>query len=156
MFKTYKLKQPANRHARIGAFYSALLPVIIGLMLLGGTAGSALNLEKALLLPISIGLIFGTPIVAWLCQDAITRQQRLDYGKLLEIALYRATVLQLIFGTLCIVYLYNNTNYNMFEFKSLISAFLVVHSALWFVITLPLSLVCSVIFKLTAMRPTYS
>lgn len=156
MFRTYKLKQPANRHARIGAFYSALLPVVIGLMLLGGTAGSALNLEKAFLLPISIGLIFGTPIVAWLCQDAIARQERLDYWKLLEISLMRATLLQLIFGTLCIVFLYNNGSYSLFEFKSLMSAVLAVHTVLWGVITLPLSLACTVIFKLTALRPTYS
>jgi len=156
MFRTYKLKKPANRYARIGAFYSALLPVMIGLMLLGGSSGNVLNMEKAILLPLSISLIFGTPVVAWLSQEAIARQSRLDYWKLLEISLVRATILQLIFGTLCIVYLYNNSSFSLFEFKSLISAFLTVHTVLWGLITLPLSLACVVIFKLTALRPTYS
>lgn len=153
MFKSYMLKKPANRHARIGAFYATLFPVTIGLLLLGGTAGD-LRPERALVVPISIALIFGTPIVAWLSQSAIAKQSRLDYWKLLEITILRATILQLIFGSLCILYLYNSTH-NLFEFKSLFSAFLSVHTILWFLMTMPLSLVCVVIFKLTALRPIY-
>lgn len=154
MFKNYTLKKPANRHARIGAFYAALLPVIIGLMLLGGMSSSGLNIEKALILPVAIALIFGTPVVAWLFQDAISKQTRIDYWKLIEIALIRASILQLIFGSICIVYIYNSS-LNLFEFQSLFSAFISVHSILWVIITLPLTLVCSVIFKITALRPLY-
>ena len=153
MFKSYMLKKPANRHARIGAFYATLFPVTIGLLLLGGTVGD-LRPERALVVPIAIALIFGTPIVAWLSQSAIAKQSRLDYWKLLEITILRATILQLIFGSLCILYLYNSTH-NLFEFKSLFSAFLSVHTILWFLMTMPLSLVCVVIFKLTALRPIY-
>lgn len=154
MFRNYTLKKPANRHARIGAFYAALLPVIIGLMLLGGMSSSGLNIEKALILPIAIALIFGTPVVAWLFQDAISKQTRIDYWKLIEIALIRASILQLIFGSICIVYIYNSS-LDLFEFQSLFSAFISVHSILWVIITLPLTLVCSVIFKMTALRPLY-
>ena len=154
MLKSYALKKPANRHARIGAFYAALLPVIIGLLLLGKVIGGDFGMERAIITPISISLVFGTPIVAWLSQDAIAKRNRLDYWKLLEITLTRATILQLIFGSLCIVYLYNST-LNLFEFKSLISAFITGHTMLWFVLTLPLSMVCIVIFKLTALRPIY-
>lgn len=153
MFRSYMLKKPANRHARIGAFYATLFPVTIGLLLLGGTAGDA-SLERVLTIPISIALIFGTPIVAWLSQSAIAKQTRLDYWKLIEITALRATILQLIFGSLCIIYLFNSTH-NLFEFKSLFSAFLSVHTILWFLMTVPLCIVCAVIFKLTALRPIY-
>lgn len=153
MFRSYTLKKPANRHARIGAFYATLFPVTTGLLLLGGTAGDV-SLERLVIIPISIALIFGTPIVAWLAQSAISKHARLDYWKLLEITVLRASILQLIFGSLCIVYLFNSTH-NLFEFKSLFSAFLSVHTILWFLMTVPLSIVCVVIFKLTALRPIY-
>jgi len=153
MFRSYRLKKPADRYARIGAFYATLFPFTIGLLLLGGATGGA-SIERALVLPISISLIFGTPIVAWLSQKVIAKHKKLDYWKLFEITVLRATILQLLFGSLCIVYLYNSTH-NLFEFKSLISAFLTVHTILWFVLTVPLSVVCIVIFKLTALRPVY-
>jgi len=154
MFRNYTLKKPARRYARIGAFYAALLPVVIGLMLLGGLSNSAVNIEKILILPVSMALIFGTPIVAWLSQDAIAKRNNIDYGKLLEIVVLRATILQAVFGSLCIVYIYNYSS-NLFEFKSLISTFLSIHTILWGLVTLPLVLVCSIIFKLTALRPIY-
>lgn len=154
MFRKYTLKKPANRHARIGAFYASLLPVIIGFMLLSAISQQTTSLWQSLNLPIAIALIFGTPIVAWLFQDAVKNLERIDYWKLVEIALFRATILQLIFGTICIVYLYNST-VNLFEFKSLISACLTVHTLLWIVVTMPLTLACSVIFKLSALRPLY-
>lgn len=153
MLRSYKLKKPANRHARIGAFYACLLPITIGLMLLGSYVSTTMDLRNAIILPVSIGLIFGTPIVAWLSQDAVTRREYLDYWNLLEIAILRATLLQLVFGTICIVYLYQSVN--LFEFKSLISAGLTVHTILWVVVTLPVTLACCVIFKMTALRPIY-
>jgi len=147
MFREYKLKKPAVRSARIGAFYACLLPMMIGLMLLGGYTGRTLDLDEALIIPIAISLIFGTPIVAWLSQDAILKRNRLDYWNLLEITLLRATLLQLGFGTICIIYVYNS-DINLFEFKSLISACLTVHTILWGIVTLPLTMACCVMFKL--------
>jgi len=91
---------------------------------------------------------------AWLSQDAIAKRNNIDYGKLLEIVVLRATVLQVVFGSLCIMYIYNYSS-NLFEFKSLISTFLSIHTILWGLVTLPLALVCSIIFKLTALRPIY-
>ena len=153
MFRPYKLKKPAVRHARIGAFYACLLPVTIGLMLLGGHIGATFDLKGALILPVSIGLIFGTPIVAWLSQDAVTRREKLDYWSLIEIAVVRATLLQIIFGTICIIYLHQSVN--IFEFKSLISACLTIHTILWCVVTVPVTMACCVIFKMFALRPIY-
>jgi len=154
MFRKYTLKKPAQRHARIGAFYACLMPMVIGFMLLGGMTGRVLDLHIAISLPIAIALIFGTPIVAWLTQDAVARRDRIDYWKLIEIALLRATVLQLIFGTLCIIYLYQS-GLNLFQFQSLISACVTVHTIIWFLVTLPMTLSCCVIFKLSALRPVY-
>lgn len=153
MLRQYTLKKPAERHARIGAFYACLLPMIIGLMMLGGHIGSTIDLRTAVTLPIAIGLIFGTPIVAWLSQDTLKRREQIDYLNLMEIALLRATILQFLFGTLCIIYLYQSQN--MFEFKSLLSACLTVHTIIWVLVTLPVTLICCVIFKLSALRPIY-
>jgi len=154
MFRKYALKKPARRHARIGAFYAGLLPVIIGFMLLFGAFGEAMGLDRALLLPIAMVFLFGTPIVAWLSQDAIMQRERLDYMSLVEVALTRATIVQLIFGTLYLVYYLKSTS-DMATISYLISTCVAAQVILWFAITLPMTLACSVIFKLSALRPVY-
>jgi len=113
-----------------------------------------MGLDKALMLPIAIIFLFGTPIVAWLSQDAIMRRERLDYMALVEVALVRASIVQLIFGSLYLLYYIKSTN-DMATISYLLMTCITAHVILWFAITLPLTLICSVIFKLSALRPIY-
>ncbi|NNE57112.1 MAG: hypothetical protein HKN36_03305 [Hellea sp.] len=154
MYQKYQLRQPAKRYARIGAFYACLLPVIIGLMFLVGTFGQAFEIDKALNLPISLAFLFGTPIVAWLSQSAITRRKRLDYWNLVEVALLRATIVQIIIGLSYAIF-YTSQAPHLIIFADLLRVSLTAHTILWATITLPLTLICCLIFKHSALRPIY-
>lgn len=154
MYKKYTLKQPAARSGRIGAFYAAILPCLIGLMVLSGVVRQEFDFDKALNLPLALAFIVGTPVCAWLTQDAVRQRPSVTYWEIFEIGLLRATILQTFFGLVFLIY-YGIILGEESTLRDLFSTGLLVQTILWAIVTLPLSMVCAVIFKLSAMRPVY-
>ncbi len=154
MFRKYVLKKPAVRHARIGAFYATLVPVIIGMILLLELARWGLGTAKAINLVIAVNMLFGAPIVALLSQIAISKRQKFDYWGIVEIALLRATIVQVGFGALYLLF-YTLKTQDMASFTQVLTTSIIAHPVLWFTITLPLTLICALIFRLSAMRRVY-
>jgi len=154
MYRRYTLKQPAARHARIGAFYAGILPVMIGFVVLSSSIGQEFSLDKTLNIPLAMAFILGTPTTAWLMQDAVKQRQRLTYWDVFEIMVIRATIVQLVFSLAFLIYFVFFTPFTL-SFSKILSTGLTVQTIMWVVITLPLALVCAVIFKLSALRPIY-
>jgi len=142
------------RHARIGAFYSAILPIIIGLLVSMGLAEQEFNIDKAFNLPLTLAFIFGTPIAAWLTQDELMKRPKVTYWDIIEIGLIRATIIQAAFGIIFLIYYLLHTQ-NVGALGTLLSMGLALQAIFWVLITLPLTIVCAVVFKLSAMRPVY-
>jgi len=154
MYKKYTLKQPATRSGIIGAFYVAIIPVVMGLIVLSGFAKQEFDYDQALHLPLAVAFIFGTPVVAWLTQDAVKSRGAVTYWDIFEIGLTRATILQTFFGIVFLIF-YVTLATDKVPVSQMFSTGLMMQTILWGVVTLPLSLVCAVIFKLSAMRPVY-
>jgi len=154
MYPEYQIRQPAKRYARIGVFYACLVPVIIGLMVLVGTFGLILNFDQSLNFAVAIAFLVGTPIVAWLSQQAIAHRQKLNYRSLVEVALMRASIVQIIFGFGYMIYFTSRSPITI-PFVELLGLSLTIYAIVWGTITLPLTLICCLIFKHSALRPIY-
>ena len=154
MFRKYTLKQPAQRHARIGAFYAALPPVIIGMICFINLFGRGVENSHPALLPTAIALVVGAPLVTIITQILITKRDKLDYWGIVEVALICATLVQIGFSGMYLVY-YALTANTLGIFSNVFSAYLTMNAVLWVVSTLPLTLICAAVFRSSAMRPVY-
>ncbi len=154
MLRNYTLKQPARRHARIGAFYASVLPIIIGLLIMSGAFGTMNYADRSVSLPVALTFLLGAPLVAIISQSIIAKRQKIDFWNVVEVSLITATVMQIAFGTLYII-VYALTADTDPGFTYLISTSLAIHAIFWFILTVPITLLCALIFRLSALRPIY-
>ena len=152
MIQNYQLKQPAQRYARIGAFYAGLLPVMIGLLILIGIIDSAISFKNPLSLPIALGFVFGAPVIAWFSQAALAKRETINFRHLIEIALFWATMVHVFLGFAFLLFYVisgSGPTYGL----ALVYNVLKISMMLWAFMTIPLTVICCFIFKVSALRP---
>ncbi|PHR54672.1 MAG: hypothetical protein COA43_16320 [Robiginitomaculum sp.] len=171
-----KLRTPERRSLWLGAVCACIIPVGIGIYMLWPyfeylrwecasssiTAKCFKNLpdgaEQLLFVyPFSLTFIFGTPLVAWLSCKRVSKAKSLCMSDILRIAIDQAGKVHLLALTIIVTLdilaslSKNSSSFDIFEYILIIMPICIANAFLYGLITVPLSWLCSHIFRFTAL-----
>lgn len=149
------LKLPAQRWYWIGIIAAATIPTIIGLLLSYQflTSPPPDLRQKAIVLPGVLIFTFGSPLVAIWSARTIRHKNLTRFWPIFGHALLRATMVQALFACVQIIAVLSSSQIelNIPTAAGMTVALLVMQAFAWFFIALPLTLICTLIYRFTAL-----
>lgn len=151
------LKQPENRFMWLGAVLASNIPMAVGALLVWFARYAPNAIERF----IGFMCLVLTPIVCWKCWRYVMReseQNNLEIIGLTKFTVMTAVKWQIIVGILHFIYLFTlgRSSYSEMDISFTMGVFVIMalgfHIGIVLFITMPLSLICTLIFRFTALK----